>query len=199
MKTIIATAFFALTGLSGFAQDFAARTETFRDKYREEFLTTPNSPLKKKDLRYLQFYAPDSSFAVQATFAKTENPTPFEIPTSSGTKKTYVEYGKLHFEVNGTKQQLSVYRSVGLTLPQYKDYLFIPFKDLTNGKDSYGGGRYIDLKVGDLESGSYVLDFNKCYNPYCAYSSGYNCPIPPKENRLTVAIAAGEKNYGKAH
>ena len=84
-------------------------------------------------------------------------------------------------------------------IPHYRDYLFIPFKDLTNGKESYGGGRYIDLRMRQLDKDKVILDFNKSYNPYCAFSEEYSCPIPPKENHLTIAIEAGEKNYGKSH
>ncbi len=84
--------------------------------------------------------------------------------------------------------------------PKFKDELFIPFTDLTSGESSYGGGRYIDINVNDIVGGSFELDFNKAYNPYCAYVTGkYNCPIPPKENNLSVAIQAGEKIFGKAH
>ena len=182
------------------AQDFAKQTEAFREEYKAEFLKSERSPLKKKDLQYLRFYKADSSYRVNATFEKTENSEPFEMPTYSGIKKTYVQYGTLTFELHGVKQTLNVYRSLGLqALPQYKDYLFLPFKDKTNGKESYGGGRYVDLTTKDIKDNIYILDFNKCYNPYCAYSNGYNCPIPPKVNHLAIAIEAGEKNFGREH
>jgi uncharacterized protein (DUF1684 family) len=77
-------------------------------------------------------------------------------------------------------------------IPGYRDYLFIPFKDMTNGESTYGGGRYIDMRMGDIRDGSVIIDFNKCYNPWCMYSDGYNCPIPPLENHLEVPIEAGE-------
>lgn len=182
------------------AQDFAKQTEAFREEYKAEFLKSERSPLKKKDLKYLQFYKADSSYRVTATFEKTEKSEPFEMPTYSGIKKTYVQYGVLTFELHGEKQTLNVYKSLGLqALPQYRDYLFLPFKDKTNGKESYGGGRYIDLTTKDIKDNIYILDFNKCYNPYCAYSDGYNCPIPPRVNHLPVAIEAGEKNFGREH
>ena len=84
-------------------------------------------------------------------------------------------------------------------MPQYRDYLFVPFKDLTNAHETYGGGRYLDFRMKDIEGASCVLDFNKAYNPYCAYSEGYNCPIPPRENHLEVRVEAGEMGFGKAH
>jgi uncharacterized protein (DUF1684 family) len=85
-------------------------------------------------------------------------------------------------------------------VPKYADYLLIAFSDRTSGEDSYGNGRYIDASTGEMEQGTYILDFNKAYNPYCAYVSNvYNCPLPPKENDLKVAIRAGEMKFGKGH
>ena len=82
--------------------------------------------------------------------------------------------------------------------PSYKDYLFLPFTDATTGNETYDAGRYIDLKIEDTRTPEVILDFNKAYNPYCAYVSDiYNCPIPPKENRLPVAIRAGEMKFLK--
>jgi uncharacterized protein (DUF1684 family) len=78
-----------------------------------------------------------------------------------------------------------------------REYLFVPFGDATSGFESYGGGRYIEFYISDIKNNKVIIDFNKAYNPYCAYTTGYNCPIPPAENLLTVAIPAGEKNYGK--
>jgi hypothetical protein len=95
-------------------------------------------------------------------------------------------------------QQLHAYQSIhwGKT-EQYKDMLFIPFTDNTNNKTTYGGGRYIDLDIKEINAGKIVLDFNKCYNPYCAFADGYSCPIPPRENSLNIDIKAGEKLFGK--
>jgi uncharacterized protein len=105
----------------------------------------------------------------------------------------------LHFKIDGKPLKLAVYKSLGLVVSTFENYLFVPFKDLTNGKESYGGGRYVDLQKTDIKDGKIVLDFNKCYNPYCAFAAGYSCPIPPKENYLNLAIEAGEMNFGKAH
>ncbi|TLV03602.1 DUF1684 domain-containing protein [Dyadobacter luticola] len=200
MKNIFCTLFLlTLTASLLFAQNFASETEAFRKNYRDEFLHTSNSPLKKDDLRYLQFFEPDSNYKVVAKFERKRGQS-FEMPTYSGVNKTYVRYGVLKFRVNGRRQTLNVYRSLSLqSVAKYKDYLFIPFKDKTNGQISYGGGRYIDLKTTDLKNNTYVLDFNKAYNPYCAYSDGYNCPIPPAANHLSVEINAGEKKFGKEH
>ncbi|MDB4919664.1 DUF1684 domain-containing protein [Mucilaginibacter sp.] len=118
------------------------------------------------------------------------------MPVFSGTGQQYVRYATLSFTLKGKPMQLSLYKSISLSkLPQYKDYLFLPFADETNGASTYAGGRYIDLRAGDLKGNTLVIDFNKAYNPYCAFGGGYSCPKPPDENRLQVAIEAGEKNY----
>lgn len=182
------------------AQDFKTEIEKHREKYKEEFLSNSSSPLKKEDLEFLRFYEPNEKFKVLCEFKATKRGEPFELPTSSGKTKTYQKFGELHFKIDEKAFKLAVYQSLSLKqMPQYRDYLFIPFKDLTNGKESYGGGRYLDLRMKDIEGDAIYLDFNKAYNPYCAFSEGYSCPIPPKENHLKVAIEAGEKNYAKSH
>ncbi|MGA0557335.1 DUF1684 domain-containing protein [Larkinella sp. VNQ87] len=186
-----------LISLSGYSQSqFTREIAVHREEYKAEFLKSAKSPLKKKDLQYLRFFEPDSTYRVEATVLRTPDAQPFELPTYDGQKKMYVQYAVLAFQLNGKSIQLSIYRSLQLArLPQYRDYLFLPFKDLTNGRETYGGGRYMDLRLGDIKEGKLILDFNKAYNPYCAYSDGYACPIPPRENHLAVRIPAGEKNY----
>lgn len=91
-----------------------------------------------------------------------------------------------------------MYQSIALMQQEeLKDYLFIPFNDLTNYETTYAGGRYLDISIKDIQGNRVVLDFNKCYNPYCAYASGYSCPIPPAANRLSVRMDAGEQLFGK--
>lgn len=199
MKKLI-LALIAFAPLSIFAQDFKAEIEKHREEYKADFLKTSSSPLKKEDFEYLRFYEPNEKFKVACKFVATKRGKPFDIPTSSGQTATYTKFGELKFEIDGKAYKLAVYQSLRLrNLPQYRDYLFIPFKDLTNGKESYGGGRYLDLRMKEIEGDKIYLDFNKAYNPYCAFSVGYSCPIPPKENHLKVAIEAGEKNFAKEH
>jgi hypothetical protein len=177
---------------------FSQEIEKHREHYKEDFITNENSPLKSEDLKFLDFYTPDENYKVLCKFKPGGMSEPFEIPTSSGSVKTYVRFGKLAFKVNGKKLHLTVYRSLALmNNPLYKDYLFIPFKDATSGNSTYGGGRYIDLRMSEFEGKKVWLDFNKSYNPYCAFSEGYSCPIPPKENLLKVSVEAGEKSYNK--
>ncbi len=180
------------------AQDFEKDIALHREAYRAEFLKTPNAPLKTADLPYLRFFEPDSAYRIRAEFVASPKSEPFEMLTYSGQRKPYVKYGDLQFTLAGKKQTLDVYQSLDLRkMPQYRDYLFVPFKDLTNAHESYGGGRYVDFRVVDITGVECTLDFNKAYNPYCAYATGYNCPIPPKANHLEVKIEAGEMNFGK--
>jgi uncharacterized protein (DUF1684 family) len=159
-------------------------------------LTDKNSPLKKDDLLNLRFYEADSVYRVLANVEVLSNQAGFIMPVFSGTGQQYERYATLSFTLKGKPMQLSLYKSVSLSkLPQYSDYLFLPFTDETNGTSTYAGGRYIDLRTGDLKGNTLVIDFNKAYNPYCAFSSGYSCPKPPDENRLQVAIEAGEKAF----
>lgn len=144
-----------------------------------------------------RFYVPDPAYRFIARFEKSADSRWFNMPTSGKIQKAFRVYGILYFSKGDTALQLPVYQSQGLLeSPKYRDNLFLPFTDLTSGDETYGSGRYIDLKLGDIQNGRVVIDFNKAYNPYCAYVTGkYNCPIPPQANQLPVAIMAGEKNF----
>ena len=178
------------------AQGYMDSIKAFRADYVQthELLTTR----EQKEL--LRFYPLDSTYRVVARFEKYADSPWFPMPTSGATPQIQRKYGRLTFIIHDTVLHLMVYQSQSLLQKAAtRDYLFIPFTDATSGIDSYGAGRYVDGAITDIRNGSMVLDFNKAYNPYCAYSAGYNCPIPPRENDLPVAIRAGEKNYGKAH
>ncbi|SFD35929.1 DUF1684 domain-containing protein [Spirosoma endophyticum] len=187
----------AVFGQTSFTEQLARH----RDTYKKDLLASGGGPIKlEEDLTYVQFYAPNSTYRVEATVELTPRAEPFEMPTYSGATRTHVSYAVLSFVLRGKPQKLTLYRNLNLIRrPEYRDYLFLPFKDATSGEASYGGGRYMDLRIGDIKNGTLTLDFNKAYNPYCAYSEGYPCPIPPKTNTLSVAVEAGEKAYGKTH
>jgi hypothetical protein len=155
--------------------------------------------VKGEDRKTLQFYPVSKDFRFVATFKKADNSQWIIFPTSGKITKVFKIYGTLSFVLNGRPLQLKVYQSQDLMLnDEYKNYLFLPFTDSTTGHETYEGGRYLDLSTKDIQNNTVVLDFNKAYNPYCAYvSDKYNCPIPPKENALPVAIRAGEKAYNK--
>ena len=180
------------------AQSYKDDILKYRQHYKEEFLTDSHSPLKGADTGYLRFYPINEQFRIKTSFKKTNTNETFQIPTHSGKKKTYKEYGTANFKIHDTTLVLHVYQSINLSKdPKFAEYLFIPFTDETNATETFGGGRYIDITISDIKDNVLVLDFNKCYNMYCAYTEGYNCPIPPKENDLKVAITAGEKLFGK--
>lgn len=149
---------------------------------------------------HFQFFPVNKKYRVLATFKKLDDPKGFIMKTSGTKIKKYFKYGRLSFTIDHKQLKLTVYQSEQLMKDdKYKNYLFVPFTDLTSGKKSYGGGKYIDFVMDDIQNNTLLLDFNKAYNPYCAYTSGYNCPIPPRENDLPVAISAGEMNFGKKH
>jgi len=185
-----------ITSLNSFAQDHKAQVAEWQEKYKNDFLSDASSPLKKEDLQYLRFYDADSTYRVTATVEVLGNEPAFIMPVFSGTGRQYARYARLKFTLLGKPMALIVYRSVELSMiPQYKDYLFLPFTDDTNNTDTYAGGRYIDLRQGDFKNNQVVIDFNKAYNPYCAFSGGYACPKPPDENHLQIAVKAGEKLF----
>ena len=156
--------------------------------------------VKVNNKKYFRFFTADEKYKVKCSF-ETATDTAAVIMKTSGTKipqKDFVRYGKLSFAINDTVLTLTVYRSKALqNNPQYSRYLFIPFTDVTTGNETYGSGRYIDILTTDIKNNIVEIDFNKAYNPYCAYSANFNCPIPPKENYLPVAIKAGEKTFAK--
>jgi len=172
-----------------------------RQDYILDFLKETHSPIKSADTAYFDFFEADNSWWIDATYILTPDSEEFQIATSSGSTKPYKQFASLFFERNEIKFELAVYQSLSLIKnPDYRDYLFLPFMDLTNGETSYEGGRYIDLKTGDFgDDGHVQIDFNHAYNPYCAFSAGYSCPVPPKKNHLKISIAAGEKKFKKPH
>jgi len=165
-------------------------------EYKAEFIKDERAPLNEEDLKYMHFYPADKSYNCDCTVKLTPDAKPFELSTYSGITKPFRQYGIATCDINQKETKVHLYTSLRtIAMPGYKDYLFLPFKDVTNGEYTYGGGRYIDLKTGDIQDGKVTIDFNKCYNPWCAYSDGYNCPIPPIENHFEMEIKAGEKMW----
>jgi len=166
----------------------------FQNELNAEYLNPKESPLRGDNLKKFKqhpFFLINLKYRVKAKLKKTENPVPFELPTSSGKFKQYQEYGTATFELDGKTLTLSIYQSLDLMkMDKYKDHLFLPFRDETNGKETYGGGKYMDLKI--PKGDEIVLDFNQSYQPFCAYNAfDYNCPIVPEKNKLPLRIEAG--------
>lgn len=181
-----------------YAQSYADELKQHREHYKTEFLSDPKSPLSKRELKYLRFYPPDSTWKRTARFERLVDTVGFMMQTHSGVEKKYFFFGRLAFMHEGIQRILFLYQSEKLAgTPGFEDYLFLPFTDVTNYTETFGGGRYIDLRTSDIRNGEVQLDFNKAYNPYCAYKGGYNCPIPPAENKMPFPIQAGEKLFAK--
>lgn len=168
---------------------------TFQATENEHYFNKETSPLTKKERKHFeghQFFEIDLNFIVDAEFQIIENPDTVVMKTSAGTEKVFCRYALLRFVLNGEKCQLVAYQNLKQVQIQGQEKaLFIPFKDATSGAESYGGGRYLDVQI--PESQILVLNFNLAYNPYCAYTTGWYCPIPPEENTLKVAVKAGSK------
>ena len=174
-----------------------AAVQEFQKKINEEYANPKESPLMAQDLakfKSLDFFPINEKAFVVAQFVRTKKEKPFKMKTSTSRTPIYIKYGEITFILEGKELKLNVYRDIELSKKAaYKDDLFLPFSDLTSGKESYIGGRYIDLKLpkGDI----IVVDFNTAYNPYCAYNYNYSCPLVPLENDLDVEVKAGVKTF----
>lgn len=198
MKKVVALLMMMQFGF-GFAQaqfDLAS-IEKFQKELNAEYANAKTSPLLPEDLKDFQsldFYPADEKFYVVAKFIRTENEQPFEMKTTTARKPVYVKYGEAHFSIDGQDFKLNIYSNIELSKKkEYKDYLFLPFSDLTCGNESYIGWRYLDLEI--PQGNTIVIDFNRSYNPYCAYNPKYSCPIVPLENDLKIEIRAGVQKF----
>ncbi len=181
-----------LTFNSAEQRSYIDQLENFRER-KDIFLRSdvfsPLTSEQKASRPHLNYYPPNFNLIFRVRLIKEETPEKVGIQATGGETRPAIRYGKFEFEVDGKVLRLNVYKMIG----DGSNELFLPFTDETCGKNSYSGGRYIDLRVNN--SGEYVLDFNYAYNPYCAYNHNYSCPIVPQENHLDVAIRAGEMNY----
>src|SRR5712692_2001496 len=173
-------------------KDWIRQVQDFRKGKDEFFATSHDSPLahsKGGSFKALRYFSPDPKYKVQASVHRYDNPEKVTMTTSKGSSQRFHRLGYFEFDIEGQKVRLQAYRSA----ERESDELFIPFRDGTSGKESYGAARYLDIE--EKPDNNYLIDFNYAYNPYCAYSEDYVCPLPPKENWLEVRILAGEKNY----
>ncbi len=200
MKPIATLIFNLFIVLMFFIQDdvYFNEIKKHREKENADFLDPDKSPLNNKDrlaFKGHDFYPIDPEYRVIADFVETPKAKPFPLATSRGTTKLYKKLGDLNFVLKGEKQSLEVYREVKrFSMPGAKTYLFLPVIDETSGRTNYGAGRYLHYE-GIPEGTRWVVDFNKLYNPYCAYSEQYECPLVPEPNHLPVAIEAGVRGY----
>ncbi len=163
---------------------------------KDSLFRSPQSPIpveNRSAFPGLRYYPPRRDYMVVAHFRKLEPPQPFQIVGTQGDVRVMQKIGTMEFSIGGTPCTLSAF-----SMEEHPSGIFLPFRDKTNGSETYEVGRYIDLERAD-QAASYLLDFNAAYNPYCAYNSNYTCPVVPKENILPVAIPAGEMLPGLPH
>lgn len=181
---------------TAFAQSHEKEIKKFQKELNKEYKSPKESPLdeeQRASFTKLPFFPINANYRVEAKFIRVKKKKTLRMKTSANQMQTYDKYAEVVFQLEGKRYRLNVYQSHTLRrTKEYKDYLFLPFTDLTSGNETYGGGRYIDLKI--PKGNTIIIDFNKAYHPYCAYSDRYSCPIPPRENRLEVRIEAGVRN-----
>ena len=165
----------------------AARAARDR-QFREDKDPVPAS--KKGALLPLRYYPPDERYSVPAQLRLSDQRPVVSMPTSTGTQRRYQRVGVLEFTLQDQNFSLGAFVEEGQPIVD----LFVPFVDTTSGQETYPAGRYLDLHP--TATGLYTIDFNRAYNPYCAYNDTYECPYPPPSNRLKIAIRAGEKKPG---
>jgi uncharacterized protein (DUF1684 family) len=177
-----------------------AEIEKFQKELNKEYKDKTKSPLDPKVRKHFkghEFFEANLKYRVTATLRVTEPVPFFKMKTSSVALPEYRVYGMVEFVLDGTAFILPVYQSKQLMATEtYRDHLFFPFTDLTNGTLTYPGGRYIELSI-PKEGSEITIDFNQAYNPYCAYSTRYSCPVVPAENHLDIEILAGVKYTSK--
>ncbi len=165
--------------------DFRSRKDKF---FKTDPHNTPLTPTQVKKFKHLEYFPPNPELRLELELHDISDKEVVTMQTSDGMWRDYIKFGYFEFDVEGDKVQLYVYKS-----SEDDEYYFIPFKDATSGKETYGAGRYVEVEP--LKNGKFLLDLNMAYNPYCAYNSNYSCPIPPRENWLKVPIRAGEKIF----
>jgi len=190
---VVITMFYSFQG----SQDDTAYVKEI-EKEREErdrfMRSSPESPFAKSEDVYkgLKYYPPDIRYRIIATLIPVEQRKPVVLTTNDGKEQHYVEYANAEFKLDGVLNRLLILEIAGMD--PFAGKLFLAFGDETSAAQTYGAGRYLDV-TRTPGSSTIKLDFNLAYNPYCAYDNSYSCPLPPRENILSIPIEAGEKNY----
>jgi len=171
---------------------YLAKLREARRQKDQTLHNAPDSPIpgaQRATFAGLRYFAPAADFKVTASLTRLPVLQPQPLAMSLGAPESYQRWGTAEFELNGQPQKLTLLQKAG------DKQLFVPFTDPTNGQQTYGAGRYLDVPLPPAEANEVELDFNQAYNPYCAYNHEYSCPRPPAENRLTVPVMAGERAY----
>ncbi|MTI87007.1 MAG: DUF1684 domain-containing protein [Balneolaceae bacterium] len=170
----------------------------YRDSLNTAFKNPDKSPLLPDDFKAfdsLSVFPANTDYYIRAKFVRTPNQEPFRMATTSPDRNPWYEkYGEAHFDLNGNNISVNIYQSHELRKTEkYRNYLFLPFRDKTNGNTTYGGGRYVELSI--PKGDSITIGFNKAYNPYCAYNASYACPLVPVDNHLSIEVPTGVKAF----
>jgi uncharacterized protein len=173
---------------------YIEQVEKERSDKDRQFRQGADSPFanNREEFTGLKYFDPNPAFRINALLRVDDSRKTRTLTTNDGLEKTYREFGWAEFTIDHTPQRLLILEVI--ERGPYKGTLFLAFGDETSARETYGAGRYLDVKALRTDS-QILLDFNKAYNPYCAYAEGYTCPLPPRENLLTVPVLAGEKTY----
>ncbi len=174
-------------------EDYREKIETERERQFKYIRFNAESPLteeQKRGLKSLKFYAIDPAYRVKARLLPIEIKKVREVPLTDGSTERYLEHSWAEFELGGKTNKVLLLQS--LSESDMRNF-FLAFADETSGKETYGGGRYLNVRQDGKNS--ITIDFNLAFNPYCAYNPDFACPLPPRENILEIAIPVGEKNY----
>ncbi|HKJ06819.1 MAG TPA: DUF1684 domain-containing protein, partial [Flavobacteriaceae bacterium] len=163
-------------------EDYKAQIQNYQYELNTYYGDVETSPLTTEDLinfKSLPFFEINETYKVTANFERTPDAPVFEMRTTTDRLAKYRKYGVATFNLNGKKHKLSLYQNQDyMDSEEYGHLLFLPFTDLTNGKESYSGGRFLDIEIPNENASEVIIDFNNAYNPYCAYNKKYSCPIP---------------------
>lgn len=171
------------------APTYTEKAEKTRDEYKKSLASMENSPIEKLGVRAMSFFEPNEKWVFEADFIKTEGDREFKVQMTDSSTESSKLAGYATVRIDGKAYNMMVF-------DEGANYL-IPFKDLTNGKETYGGGRYINIEKGQLVGKKLTIDFNNSHNFYCAYDEKFVCPVPPRENHLPVRVEVGELNVKK--
>ena len=189
---VLAVIGFSVLDIAHGPDPYFAKIQQSRQAKNRAFRQGNESPLtadQRPQFDSLKYFAPDKKYVVTARYAPLARLAPVALQMSDCRTEPYTPWGRATFELDGQRQQLTLFHKAN------DSTLFVPFADASNGRATYGGGRYLDAAVPAGAAATIVLDFNQAYNPYCAYNNGYSCPVPPAENHLAVAVPAGEKAF----
>lgn len=174
--------------------DIAGQIEYSRKEKDRILKFSPDSPIPKVEREAfagLKYFPVDIKYRLDAKLEKYSTGEKIKMLTSTGSQDEYVRYGAVKFIIDSAEYSLDVFKSVSPDVDPKR--LFVPFRDASSGKETYGAGRYLEME--EDSKGSYTIDFNLAYSPYCAYNTDYSCPLPPAQNTLKISINAGEKKY----